>query len=53
MSERNESLVLTEEIKKYKTTELISFLKGQNLELDEENLKIIRKQKLTAVTSPS
>jgi hypothetical protein len=44
----NDSLTLAEEIKKYKTKELIDFLcKEGDLELEEEDLKIIRKQRVT------
>ena len=44
---RNNSLTLVEEIKKYKTDALIKFLqKEKNLGLDDDNLGIIRKQKI-------
>src|SRR5436190_12168383 len=43
----NESLTLAEEVKKYKTEVLIEFLgKEEDLELDEEDLEIIRKEKV-------
>jgi len=43
----SEPLILLEEIKKYDTGALIEFLlKEENLRLDEEDLKIIRKEKI-------
>jgi hypothetical protein len=42
----DDSLTLAEEIKRFKTVELISFLQEQDLELDEEDLEIIREQKV-------
>jgi hypothetical protein len=43
----NETVSLANEIKKYKTKELIEFLrKEENLELEEEDLEIIRKQRV-------
>ena len=48
----NETVTLAEEIKKYKTKALIDFLcKKEDLELEEEDLEIIRKQRLMAVPS--
>ena len=42
----NETVSLAEEIKKYKTAELIDFLgKEEDLELEKEDLEIIRKQR--------
>lgn len=45
-----DAFALAEEIKTYKTTELISFLKLQNFELEEEDLEIIRKQRVNGCT---
>ncbi|PKK78409.1 hypothetical protein RhiirC2_770219 [Rhizophagus irregularis] len=45
-----DSFALAEEIKTYKTTELISFLQLQNFELVEEDLEIIRKQRVNGRT---
>jgi hypothetical protein len=43
----NETVSLADEIKKYKTKELIDFLsKEEELELEEEDLEIIRKQRV-------
>ena len=43
----NETVTLAEEIKKYKTKALIDFLcKKEDLELEEEDLEIIRKQRV-------
>ncbi|GBB98538.1 hypothetical protein RclHR1_32550003 [Rhizophagus clarus] len=43
----NETVSLADEIKKYKTKELIDFLcKEEDLELEEEDLEIIRKQRV-------
>ncbi|RHZ76321.1 hypothetical protein Glove_199g191 [Diversispora epigaea] len=39
---------LAEEVREYKTNELIEFLrKGEGLELDEDDLEILRKQKIS------
>ena len=47
----NETVTLAEDIKKYKTKELIDFLcKEEDLELEEEDLEIIRKQRVTGYT---
>ena len=44
----NETVSLADEIKKYKTKELIDFLrKEEDLELDDDDLKIIEKEKIT------
>jgi hypothetical protein len=37
---------LADEVKKYDTAELISFLRGRDLVLDEDNEKILRKEKI-------
>ena len=43
----NETVSLADEIKKYKTKELIDFLcKEEDLGLDDDDLEIIRKQKI-------
>ncbi|RGB33831.1 hypothetical protein C1646_761321 [Rhizophagus diaphanus] len=43
----NESLMLADEIKKYKTNAFIEFLKKEeNLKLDDDDLKVIRKEKV-------
>ncbi|CAB4423855.1 unnamed protein product [Rhizophagus irregularis] len=43
----NEMVSLAEEIKKYKTESLIEYLrKEEDLDLDDDNLKIFRKQKI-------
>ena len=43
----NETVSLAEEIKKYKTEALIDFLrKEEDLELDDDDLEILRKQKV-------
>ncbi|PKY49593.1 hypothetical protein RhiirA4_465642 [Rhizophagus irregularis] len=43
----NEMVSLAEEIKKYKTESLIKYLrKEEDLDLDDDNLKIFRKQKI-------
>jgi hypothetical protein len=45
----NDSLTLADEIKKYKTVELIDFLqKKEDLELDDDDLEILRKQKVNS-----
>src|ERR1700722_14569714 len=41
-----ENITLADEVKNYDTTGLISFLQGQDLGLDEEDLEIIRKEKV-------
>src|ERR1041384_4801799 len=38
----NETLTLADEVKKYDTAGLISFLRGRDLRLDEDDEKIIR-----------
>lgn len=38
--------MLADEVKKYDTAELISFLRGRDLVLDEDNEKILRKEKI-------
>jgi hypothetical protein len=44
----NETVSLADEIKKYKTQELLDFLsKEEDLGLDDDDLEIIRKQKIT------
>ncbi|RGB22138.1 hypothetical protein C1646_731140 [Rhizophagus diaphanus] len=42
----NETVSLADEIKKYDTAKLIEYLQGQDLGLDEDDLKIIHKQKI-------
>jgi len=42
----NDSLTLADEVKKYDTPGLISFLQEQALRLDENDLEIIRKEKI-------
>ncbi|EXX60421.1 hypothetical protein RirG_180020 [Rhizophagus irregularis DAOM 197198w] len=43
----NVSLTLADEIKKYKTDALIKFLqREEDLELDDDNLKVIREEKV-------
>ena len=50
----NETVSLADEIKKYKTKELIDFLcKEEDLELEEEDLEIIRKQKVNGQENKS
>jgi len=41
-----ETITLADEVKNYDITGLISFLQGQDLGLDEEDLEIIRKEKV-------
>ncbi|CAB5387418.1 unnamed protein product [Rhizophagus irregularis] len=41
----NETVSLADEIKKYDTTKLIEYLQGQDLGLDEDDEKILRKEK--------
>jgi hypothetical protein len=44
----NETVTLAEEIKKYKTEALIEYLqKEEDLGLDDDDLEIIRKEKVT------
>jgi hypothetical protein len=43
----NESVTLADEIKKYNTDELISFLRGQDLGLSESALKILENEDVT------
>jgi len=40
-------LTLIEKIKKYSTGELVDFLQEENLELDNDDLNIIRNKKVT------
>jgi hypothetical protein len=42
----NETVSLADEIKKYDTAKLIEYLQGQDLGLDEDNEKILRKKKI-------
>jgi len=42
----NETIMLAEEIKKYKTAELISFLREKNLELSKKVFKILEKEEI-------
>jgi hypothetical protein len=44
----NETVTLADEVKKYDTESLINFLRGQELGLDDEDLEIIRKEKVTS-----
>jgi hypothetical protein len=46
----NETVSLADEIKKYDTEGLISFLRGQDLGLDEDDEKIIRNEKVNGRT---
>ncbi|PKB96628.1 hypothetical protein RhiirA5_434523 [Rhizophagus irregularis] len=42
----NETVSLADEIKKYDTAKLIEYLQGQDLGLDEDDEKILRKEKI-------
>jgi len=42
----NETVSLADEIKKYDTEALISFFRGRDLGLDEDDEKILRKEKI-------
>src|SRR5688572_27475845 len=42
----NETVSLADEIKKYDTAKLIEYLQGQDLGLDEDDEKIIHKEKI-------
>jgi len=42
----NETLTLADEVKKYNTVELISYLKSQDLELSETALKILENEEV-------
>ncbi|GES85997.1 hypothetical protein GLOIN_2v1709121 [Rhizophagus clarus] len=44
----NETVTLAEEIKKQNTSELISFLKKQELGLSEEAIKILENEDITS-----
>src|SRR6266498_639511 len=43
---KNETVSLMDKIKKYDMAKLIEYLQGQDLGLDEDDEKIIRKQKI-------
>jgi hypothetical protein len=45
----NESVSLADEIKKYKSVELISFLQEQDLELSETAIKILEKEEVNGL----
>ena len=48
----NETVSLADEIKKYDTTKLVDLLRGEkDLGLDDDDLEIIRKERLMAVPS--
>ena len=50
----NETVTLADEIKKYDTAKLIEYLQGQeDLGLDDDDLEIIRKEKVVAGTFSS
>jgi hypothetical protein len=42
----NETVMLADEIKKYKSKELIDYLKSQDLELSETAIKILKTQEV-------
>ena len=47
----NETLTLADEVKKYDIEGLISFFRGRDLGLDEDDEKILRKERLKVRTS--